>query len=485
MKNHIAFLIASALRLFIRSYGDSIQPTGGSRAKIKTKILSWSAFLIIGIGFTAFGQPQVLQMDDGTKLTLLGTTFGTHHMAPGYENLRTANWIYSPSNTTMVWIEAEHKMNQRPIFELLVSDRANTGCVNIEQSYPGTQVKAGMDIYGFTLTAYPRWDQDTILRVKPYGSGGKRGISWNLDGYGGTVVKGEFALTNSTIGAPAQWTPEQLPATKSDGDLEVTLNKLVAGAPMPSWEGGSLVPTNDVVNQCVHLNFDFRQNGQSTTNWYPGPVQTTDASGNWSRGLIYPYPTNGITRIWGRMINGSNIPRPEHYEMDGYCYQPGLWPNQPWKVRLEFIKRSSFNDDEIVTFTNLPVRPGSQRDADYEWTWNASNTNLTFIAQGKANDVQLKILPPLLVVNRWNSSQKNITVIIHTNPGFKPKGMNMTVVSATDDQGRDVWALGSPSWAGHYSVDFGNVRNDVKSLNLKLALHKSRFVEFTVMPTKQ
>ena len=39
---------------------------------MKAKILSWSAFLIIVIGFTAFGQLQVMQLDDGTKLTLLG-----------------------------------------------------------------------------------------------------------------------------------------------------------------------------------------------------------------------------------------------------------------------------------------------------------------------------------------------------------------------------------------------------------------------------
>jgi hypothetical protein len=44
--------------------------------------------------------------------------------------------------------------------------------------------------------------------------------------------------------------------------------------------------------------------------------------------------------------------------------------------------------------------------------------------------------------------------------------------------------FGSP-WAGHYSLELPNVREDVKALNLKLALHKSRFVEFTVQPASQ
>ena len=48
---------------------------------MKSEILSWSTFLIICIGFTALGRPQVLQLDDGTKLTFLGATAGTRQMA--------------------------------------------------------------------------------------------------------------------------------------------------------------------------------------------------------------------------------------------------------------------------------------------------------------------------------------------------------------------------------------------------------------------
>jgi hypothetical protein len=435
----------------------------------------WSVVSILAIGITAASSsvptsdsPQVVTLDDGTKLTLLGTTFGNHHMAPGYENLRTANWIYTAPNATVVWIEEEP--GNQAIYELLVSDRAKTGCVNIE-SRQRSFVKPGVSLQSFVLSAFPRWDKETILRVRPYR---------------GTVVKGEFILTNPVPGTFAQWTPKPLPDTESDGDLEVTLTKLVAGAPTPNWRGGILMPTNDPANQCVHLNFDFRQNGQTTTNWDPWPVQTTDAAGNWSRGLIYAYPTNGVRQIWGRMISGSDIPPPEHYGMDGYFFQPGLWPDEPWKVQLEFIQRSGFSDDEIMTFTNLPVQPGSKQDLDDEWTWEASNTNFHFIAQAAVNGVQFKPLPPLLFQNDNSSCHpKDIIIIIGADPGFNPKDMNLTVVSATDDQGRDLWSFEQPAWAGHYSIEFARVHDDIKSLNLKLALHKSRFVEFTVKPSKQ
>ena len=172
--------------------------------------------------------------------------------------------------------------------------------------------------------------------------------------------------------------------------------------------------------------------------------------------------------------------------MDGYYFQPGLWPDRPWKVRLEFIQRSGFSDDEIMTFTNLPVQPGSKQDLDGEWTWEASNTNFHFIAQAAVNGVQFKSLPPLLFQNDNSSGHpKDISILLFTDSRFNPKGMNLTVVSATDDQGRDLWSFEQPAWAGHYSMEFARVHEDVKAVNLKLALHKSRFVEFTVQPFKQ
>ncbi len=454
----------------MRSDSHSIQPAVGSQTKMKTKILSLSAFLIIGIGFTAFGQPQVMQLDDGTKLTLLGVTSGTRQMAPGYENLATANWLYTPDRPSMVWILAEHPQGKWPSFELLISDEAKTGCVSLEKSTE-SHVRDGVEIQGFLMHAFPRWNKEMQARVRPYR---------------GAIAEGEFVITNPAPMTAVNWTASPLPVTRSDGDLEVTLTKLVAGAPTPSWRGGSLSPTNDLANQCVHLNFDFRQNGQSTTNWEPWPVQTSDAFGNWSRGLIYPYPTNGVLQVWGPMHDGSNIPPPEHYGMDGYYFQPGLWPNQPWKVRLEFIQRSGFSDDEVVTFTNISVKPGSKKDTDDEWTWDASNTNFTFIAQGTANGVRLKLLPPLMFTNENSSGNpKDVSIVIEADPSFNPKGMNLTVVSATDDQGRDLWSFGGSPWAGHYSIELARAHDDVKSVNLKLALHKSRFVEFTVTPTKQ
>jgi hypothetical protein len=417
---------------------------------------NWDA----AVAFPAAGEPQVIHLDDGTKLTLLGATYGYHHIAPGYENLRTANWIYTAPNTTVVWIKEDREPGGSPIYELLVSDRANTGCVNIERRQ-GSFVKPGVFLQSFVLNAFPRWDKETILRVRPYR---------------GTAVKGQFVLTNPVPGTVTNWTPLPLPQTQAADDLEVTLTKFTTSAPVPYWQGGKPAPTNELANQCVRLDFEARQNGQAATNWNPWPVVTSDGAGNSVEGLIRPYPPNGI------------FPRLPTYQHDGYYYQPGLWPDEPaWKVRLEFVQRFNFSDDEMVTFTNLPVKPGSQQDADDEWNaWDVGKTNFPFaMTPGTVNGVHLKLLPPLLTPNENSPGQKYVSVIIGADPDFKPKGMNLTVVAATDDQGRKLWSFEQPPWAGHYSINFANVDGDIKSLNLKLALHKSRFVEFTVKPTKQ
>jgi hypothetical protein len=165
----------------------------GFLKNLKTKIQSWSVVSVLAIGIAAAASPvptsdspQVITMVDGTKLTLLGTTYGRHHMAPGYENLRTANWIYTAPDTTVVWIEEEP--GNQPIYELLVSDPANTGCVNME-ARQRSFVRPGVSLQSFVLSAFPRWDKETILRVRPY-----RGIA----------VKGEFVLTNPVPGTFAQ-----------------------------------------------------------------------------------------------------------------------------------------------------------------------------------------------------------------------------------------------------------------------------------------
>lgn len=428
---------------------------------MKTRILFLDVLLVLTVGIaTGLAQiggpsnpnPQVIQLKDGTRLTFLGVTHGGNQTAPGYEDLATANRIYTGEDTTVVWVEAEHKPGQWPDYELLVYDEAKTAGVHTGKS-TSSRVKDGVDFQGFMLPAFPRRDSRMIVRAKPYD---------------GPVGDGQFVVTNDLKGPFPEWMPEALPITKSDGDFEVTLTNFVACVPVPQtkgaypWGPDRGLPPDDPGNQCVQIGFDFRQNGRAVTNWYPRLITTTDATGNkltsWIAGWSDTYP-------------------PKRKENRGYYYRSGLWPEEAWKVRLEFTRSSGFDSNEIITFTNLPVKSGDQQDWDDEWNWDGRATDFM---DATVNGVHLNLLAPLLVPDRYQPGQKRICVNIGADPN-PSKQMRLTILQATDDQGRDLWAPLEAVWTTHYVLDFANVR-ETKTLTLKLALHKSRFAEFTVKP---
>ena len=265
---------------------------------------------------------------------------------------------------------------------------------------------------------------------------------------------------------------DPMPVTKSDRDFEVTFTNAIAGVPMPYWRGQP-VPENDLARQVVRIALGFQQNGHSVTNWIPRMVKTSDPFGNFVEAAISDYPQGGV-------FERPPSPTPT----DGYFYRRGLWPGQsPWKLRLEFTRTSGFDSDEILIFTNIPVRIGSQQDADDEWTWDESKTNFTF-TMASASGVQVKLLEPLLYPAKILNDEKHLRVMIYTDPSPRVQELRLTFIEATDEEGRPVSTRFSPAWAAHFNLDFPRP-NEIKSLNLKLALHKSRFVDFTVTPSKQ
>ena len=73
--------------------------------------------------FFGCSKPQVITLNDGTKLTLVGVTYGKHHVAPkikmaGGRARSGGTRVDSANNTVVVWIEAEHKAE--PVSELSV-----------------------------------------------------------------------------------------------------------------------------------------------------------------------------------------------------------------------------------------------------------------------------------------------------------------------------------------------------------------------------
>ena len=410
----------------------------------------WLIISVLAAGIMAgviwwLKQPQALTLNNGTKLKLVAVTYGKHHSFPGFKAPpRNRGSMFDSTNDTLfVWIEQQHKGNDWPQYQLLVCDKAATACAG-NSMMTSRRIRPGDEIVGIRLDAFPRRDAKFNLRV----------AEWNPQN-GRQTVKDGFVISNPARETLSAWSPDPLPNTQQDDDLSVTLTRLEFGAKAPYLRNNDA--PNDPMNKSVLAAFQVQQNGQTATNWQPAQVETSDATGN--------HITGWCNSHWE---NGEEVT----------LYQWGLWPDEPaWKLRAEFSRTSGFADSELWTVENIPLQAGKMQDF---WSYGRNRKDAAF-AETTLNGVQLKLFPARQFTDRQPGSQPAGGFLIQAD---RPTdGMRMTVVKATDDQGQDlqVW-----TWSrGGTDYRFGlRELGNAKSLNLTLALHTSRFVEFTVKPAR-
>jgi hypothetical protein len=436
------------------------------------KIILWSivSLVIAGIAVDAYlwlHKPQVILLKDGTKLTLIGVTCGKHHEPPAVksktgarQNLAGSMSFDTTNDTLVVWILLEHKANQWPNYQLFVYDQAETACVGNLGRNAERPINQSEEISSVQLDAYPRRDRKIILRVG----------AWNNMGGGMQVAKGQFVISNpARVQSFARWTPEPVPDTQSDGDLNVTLARLIYG--VRGFNNSSGSTKDDPMNKAVLTAFHCEQKGVTVTNWQAMRIETSDATGNHVQN------------------NSWSTSRDENGDAT-MTYQYGLWPAEsPWKLRAEMSRTSGFDDGETWAVTNVPVRPGTWNDL-MNPNMRGSRTD-TAVAETTLNGIHLKLFPAILFPaiqitdQNFGNGQRQGGIRVTTKPDL-PDGYRLSIL-ATDEQGRALqgWGPngGGGNGGGNYSEQIQNLR--AKALTITVALHKSRFVEFTVNPTKQ
>jgi len=423
---------------------------------LRIALCSLAAILIIGlaaVGYWWMSRPQVITLPGGDKLTLIGVTYGKHHVAPKIKiggKLTRGNGaqINSADDALVVWVEAEHKVNQYPNYQLMVYDKANTACVG---TYNNTQsqINNKINIMGYMFNAYPRWDRSMIVRVLSNGNGGRR------------VAKEQFVIANPKRVSVPQWTPEPLPDKQTDGDLAATLTKLDAGVRGFNGMGSP----KDPVSKAVLAVFHFEQNGAIATNWQPIRIETSDAYGN-----------HGQNNSWST----SHDPNGDAT----MTYQWGLWPDQPWKLKVEISKTGGFSSDELWSITNLPVNLGSQQEMYNYNNGNGTRRDPRAFAETTLNGIHLKIYQAIQFTNvNYGNGEKPGGFRVQAD---KPlDGFQLTLATAADEGGRAIPFYGGNGWGGtDRQIQLQNLRN-AKSLNITLGMSKSHSFQFTVKPTQQ
>lgn len=413
-------------------------------------------------------RPQVILLKDGTKLTLVGVEYGKHHVFKGVKttgsHLHGRTSFDTTNDTLVVWIKSEtphgHDSNQYqwPNYQLMVYDSADTSCVGAGQS-SGQQIKNGVYVQGFTLDAFPRREGKMILRVASWGN------------YGGMrLAKGQFVISNPGSRSFPKWQPESMPDTQSDGDLDVALTRCAAGVPSNMY-GPAGADSKDPMQKGVSVAFQTEQYGKTATNWQAVSIETSDATGN-QVGM----------RSWSTSRDNDGDPT--------MTYQWGLWSEESaWKLRVEMSRTSGFTNSEMWTVTNVPVGKGTWNDL---WNFRTrrgfydskdDNSKPAF-AETTINGVHLKLYPAIQITDQnFGMGQKQGGFHISVDPEI-PEGYRMSLAEATDEKGRKLQSWGPNGGNGNQVFQLQNIGN-AKFLNLTIALHKSRFVEFTVKPTKQ
>jgi hypothetical protein len=427
---------------------------------MKTKTLWWSVVSILIIGIVAgMGwwtlRSQTITFSSGAKLTLVAVEYGKKHAQPNVKTpagtrARRGNSFTTPNDTLVLWVRQEYDSKEWHNFQYCVYDKADTACVQTYGRNYGNG-RQGNEIVAVQLDAFPRRQGKFYLRVQENSNGGQE------------MSDQKFVIRNPARGSSAKWYPDALPNTQSDDDLEVTLTKLVFGA-------GTIFNRDqdnpdDPVNKGVAATYRVERNGKPVTNWQSVSVETTDATGNHVNGWCNTQwnGDEGVT-----------------------TYQWGLWPDEPaWKIRFEFSQQSDFTDNELWTVKNIPLQPGRQQDF---WNYNnrRNNTNSVF-AETDLNGFHLKIFPATQFTDQQQGNgQINGGLRVQATPSL-PAGMRLTLAKVTDNQGQEIQSYnfgtsgdGRSTTCGYQLRDIGDATN----LNFTVALHKSRFVEFTAKPEK-
>jgi hypothetical protein len=444
---------------------------------MKTKILLGVVVaLVIGLAAGAFWwlrRPQVITFSDDSKVTLLAVQYGKRHAPPTVKvpaasitaktPVRRGPGSFTTTNNTLVlWVRQEYDsgQNQYHNFQYCVYDKAETACVQTFGRNYGNG-RQGNEIVAVQIDAFPRRQGRFVVRVQENGNGGQE------------MSDQKFVIANPVRGSFPKWTAEPLPATQVDDDLSVTLTKLVAGADAPINRDQN--NPDDAINKGVQAVLHVERNGKPVANWEPVSVETSDATGNESKTI--QIGQNGWQNGWANNSwqNGD----------DTFIYQWGLWPDEPaWKIKFEFSQQSDFSSDEQWTVQNIPLQPGRQQDF-YNYGGRNNTTNAAF-AETDLNGVHLKVFPAKQFNDQnFGNGQLNGGFQIQVTPQI-PTGMRLTLTKVTDDQGQDIQNYNSGTMSGNgKSVTYGyQLQNigGVTNLNLTLAVHKSRFVEFTATP---
>ena len=401
--------------------------------------------------------PQVIPLSDGSQLAFVKATYGTNHYfiknpwdIVGFllqSKSRPFEWHYTETPTQVLWFKWRNQSNTVKVSSLTMSILDEQGKYSSLWTTPIIQQSLGSrgEITQINLPSFPR--RGSHYTIKLYEN--NRSTQWE------PAFAGEIRVKNPVRQQFKEWTPTPLPATAKDGDLEVTLSRLLAGAS----DAGSKEPTaaTNALDLRAQLQFRIAQNGTVATNWSVANLTWSDATGNVAK-----------QRSW------SDTYKDAEYIL---LTDQFLWTDEPaWKVKLELSRTSGFQPEELMGIKGFPVsvegQPASQL-TQREFTLQGHKVTLESIqANHRGREFR-------------EGEHRTYFLKMRCDPPL-PEGLRMSLLPITNEKGQPLRKIGwggTSSPKGFSELSFSlDATNACQSLDFTLALHRSRFVEFVAKP---
>jgi hypothetical protein len=258
----------------------------------------------------------------------------------------------------------------------------------------------------------------------------------------------QFEVENPVRGPFPKWVTEELPATHSDGDLLITLNRL-------RYRGGSDSPN-------VSTEFTVRQNGEPTKEWDDKSVRLSDATGNvgWSF-LCTNEPAWQISANFYRTAAASfdekeiwRLPK-----MRAPTNGEGITFNQSTSLNGAQLTLLAFAGAGTYTISNGVFLSSSATIAGNQWSISSGSDKA-----GSYNVVRVAQKTPLLLVQA-----NGLT------------GDDRLLIRAKDAKGKIIAAEDHGSANDMHTFQFGKAI-PAEELDLEFIINKPRHAEFIVKP---
>jgi len=269
---------------------------------------------------------------------------------------------------------------------------------------------------------------------------------------GGSKLVAELVTRNSWLGLYPTWRPELLPVTRQVGDLVVTLTSLVTGLKEPRSDKAA-EPSDDPI--WTRAGFHLSRAGKPIRDWIPFGITLQDATGN-------------QLEWWG-------MDEYQRGDISYFAFEPSLCPDEPaWKLRVEFAPTPqtpiALDDQWMLRAVPFP-RPRVFCPAHAAFSRHGATVWLLGVAGPHAR------LP-----DGSRSGPEAATVVLKSAQPLR--GLWLVLFRAFDDHGRLIQTPTTMASGGSdYSFSL-KPRAGAKRARLVFALPRSRFVEFTVHPSR-